>query len=148
MSRVNIVVLWLVLAACDAKIARPLEVSGVDVFAPLPGSQMSAAYMTFANHTDQPIVVESISSPDFDSVELHESRIIDGISSMHALVSLTIPARSTVTLEEGGIHMMLMQPIGALELDHPVRLQVNYDSNGIVIVNAVLRSRFRPIEHR
>ena len=135
-------------AACGGPGGPPLEISDVDVFAPLPGSTMSAAYMTLANNTAEIIVVQDVSSPDFASVELHETRIDNGISRMHRVDRLEIPPRSSVALEEGGIHLMLMKPTTAPGPDRPVRFRIRYDSDGIVIVNAVMQARVQLAEPR
>ena len=121
--------------------APPLAIGDVDVFAPLPGSSASVAYMTMTNNTGDPIVVEHVSSPQFGRVELHETQISDGIASMRAIGTLPIPAGSSVELEEGGMHLMLMQPEGKLAVDQPVTLRVHYDTDGVVMVTTVLKSR-------
>ena len=135
-------------AACGGHRGPPLEISDVDVFAPLPGSRMSAAYMTLANNTAETIVIQEVSSPDFASVELHETRIVNGVARMHSLDELEIPARSSVALEEGGIHLMLMKPTVALQPDQPVSFRVSYDSDGIVTVNAVMQARVQLADPR
>ena len=134
--------------ACGGHSGPPLEIGDVDVFAPLPGSRMSAAYMTLENNTAEVIVVRDVSSPDFASVELHETRIVDGVARMHSVDKLEIPARSSVALEEGGIHLMLMKPTTALKPDQPVSFRIDYDSDGMVIVNAVLQARVQLAEPR
>lgn len=136
------VMLVLAGAACERDTGPPLEISTTTVFAPLPGTHTAVAYMTIKNNTPTDIVVESISSPQFASVMMHESRIIDGVARMTMLKSLLIPAHSCVVLEEGGKHIMLMNPVQAVQLKQPVSLRVNYDMTGLVIVNTTFQSRF------
>ena len=135
-------------SACGGQSGPPLEISDVDVFAPLPGSRMSAAYMTLANNTTETIVVQEVSSPDFASVELHETRIVNGVARMHSLDKLEIPARSSVSLEEGGIHLMLMKPTATLQPDQTVSFRISYGSDGIVIVNAAMQARVQLADPR
>ena len=135
-------------AACGGHSGPPLEISNVDVFAQLPGNTMSEAYMTLANNTAEVIVVQDVSSPDFASVELHETRIDNGISRMHPVDRLEIPPRSSLALQEGGIHLMLMKPTTAPQPDQPVRFRIRYDSDGVVIVNAVMQARVQLAEPR
>jgi len=48
----------------------------------------------------------AISSPQCASVELHETIVTDGVTSMQPIPALTIPAGRTTNLEPGGIHVM------------------------------------------
>lgn len=149
MSRAAAILLVLsILAACDGRGGPPLEISDVDVFAPLPGSNMSAAYMTLANNTAETIIVQNFSSPDFAAVELHRTQIVDGVSRMHSLDNLAVPARSTTTLDQGGTHLMLMGPTTELRAGQPVSLRLDYDSEGVVIVSATLQARIQLEEPR
>ena len=121
--------------------APPLAVGDVNVFAPLPGSTMGAAYMTITNNTGDTIVIGRVASPQFGQVELHETRLSDGVARMRELPALPVPARSSVALAEGGVHLMLMRPVDKLEIGQPITLRVHYDSDGVVIVTSNLKSR-------
>ena len=128
--------------ACSGDPGPPLTVSDVDVYAPLPGARMSAAYLTLTNGTREPIVVTRIDSPQFASVSVHETRIVDGVASMHEVPALTIPAQSSVVLQEGGAHLMLGKATAPPEPGQPVTLRLHYDSDGLVIISATLEPRF------
>lgn len=127
---------------CDTPSHPPFEVSEVAVYAPLPGSGMSAAYLVLQNNTDQPIVANRFSSPQFSSVELHETQISDGVSRMRALEELVIPAGSSVALSEGGKHLMLIGADDSVELNATVSIRIGYDDDGTIIISAPLRARF------
>ena len=129
------------LVSCGGESRPPLEVSDIKVFAPLPGTAMSVAYMTLENTTDAEIVVSGFSSPQFGKVELHETKIVDGVARMRPLDSLAIPAGGIALLEENHKHLMLMQATAALSIDDPVTLYIAYDNDGMLIVNATLRPR-------
>ncbi len=132
----------LAIIGCDRDAGPPLEVSATTVFAPLPGTLAAVAYMTIRNNTQTDIAVGSISSPQFASVMLHETQIVDGIARMTMLKSFLIPAHSSVVLGDGGLHIMLMKPVRAIELEQPVSLHINYDVAGLVIVSTTFQSRF------
>jgi len=136
------VLVSLAIAGCDKEIGPPLEVSDATVFAPLPGTHAAVGYMTISNNTNTDILITSIGSPQFGSVKLHETQITDGIARMTMLKSLLVPARSTVILGNGGLHIMLMDPLQAVALGQPVALHINYDLAGLVIVSTTLQSRF------
>ena len=72
---------------------------------------MSAGYLQLRNTTNEPITITRVTSPDFRSVEMHESILEDGIARMVALPELSIAPGGTARLQRGGKHLMLMGPV-------------------------------------
>lgn len=97
------------LAACAGEQA-PLTADSVDVRLPRPGTNMGVAYLTIENSTAEVITITSVSSPQFDAVEMHETVVAEGVSRMRKLDSITIPAKGSLAFERGGKHLMLMRP--------------------------------------
>ncbi len=81
----------------------------------MPGMKMSAAYLSLTNNTGEAIRITGVESPQYESVQLHESILQDGVARMRAIPLLEIPARQTVTLQRGGKHLMLLRPTAASE---------------------------------
>ena len=102
------------LAACSGEQA-PLTADSVDVRLPRPGTNMGVAYLTIENTTAEAITITSVSSPQFDAVEMHETNMTEGVSRMRKLDSVTIPAKGSVAFERGGKHLMLMRPRAGLD---------------------------------
>lgn len=100
------------LAACSHEALPPLVASEVEITTPPPGVSMRAGYLTLTNNTGAAMTITAVTSPEFASVEMHETRIEDGIASMHRLQELVVPAGASIRLERGGKHLMLMQPRG------------------------------------
>lgn len=75
------------------------------------------------NACDSDAVVSSASSPDFESVEVHETRLDDGMMRMREVESLSVPAGESVELAPGGLHLMLMRPTRALSAGEHVELE-------------------------
>ena len=98
----------LLLFACGAP-QPPLVVTGLEVTQPMPGRHMSAGYLVLTNNTGEDILISSVTSPQFASVEIHETTIKDGVSRMREIEELVVPANGSVTLERGGKHLMLMR---------------------------------------
>lgn len=96
----------LLLAACGGQ-QPPLVASDVEITAPLPGRSMSAGFLVLRNTTDEAIRITGASSPQFESVEIHETTIENGVSRMRRLDALLVPAHGSLTLERGGKHLML-----------------------------------------
>ena len=77
-----------------------------------PTMTTTAGYMTI--YSDQADTLLSLSSPIANSVELHQSKMEDGMMSMSSVDKLAIPAKGTVTLSPQGYHLMvigLKQPL-------------------------------------
>ncbi len=108
------------LAACGVP-QPPLVASDVEITRPMPGRHMSAGYLVLHNNTDEAIRITRVTSPQFGNVEIHETRVTDGIARMRELEALVVPARGSVTLERGGKHLMLMR---AGDLGDSVSLQL------------------------
>ena len=99
------------LLACTLERA-PLVAGDLAVSRPMPGSRVSAGYLTLSNNTTQTITITRVTSPQFESVAMHESALEDGMVRMYPLGALTILPKTTVTFERGGKHLMLINPIG------------------------------------
>ncbi len=133
----------LAITSCQRVSGPPLEISNISVFAPLPGTSTAVSYMTVKNNTRTDIVISAIDSPQFELVELHETRIEDGIARMQKLGELVVPPQSTVLLEKGGKHLMLMSPRSVLTVNQPVELEFTYDGDGMLIFNTTIQSRIQ-----
>ena len=107
-------IICLFFAACGGEAKAPLLASDIVITEPMPGMHMSAGYISFTNNTSDAINITQVVSPEFELVEIHESLVEDGIAKMRRIEELVIPAKSGVSLQRGGKHLMLMRPTGAL----------------------------------
>lgn len=76
---------------------------------------MHAGFGRIENACAGPATVVGASSPSYGSVELHESRIVDGVSRMRAVPALRIAPDASATLKPRGLHLMLMRPKSTLK---------------------------------
>lgn len=113
LSLLSILCVSALLNACDNEAKPPLVASDIVIYAALPGKSMSAGYLSLTNNTNERVSLTNVSSPEFGSVEIHETLLEDGVAKMRRISELSIPARTTVTLERGGKHLMLMRPTSA-----------------------------------
>ena len=125
------ILLALLLTACSEP-AAPVTVSDVDITKPMPGRHMSAGFLVIANNTDDEIRITRVESPQFASVEIHETTLEDGIARMRELGELLVPAQGNVTLERGGKHLMLMRP---QDLGESVTLHFFSDDTPVLTVD-------------
>jgi copper(I)-binding protein len=145
----SILSLMLVLsvAACGSgasKTTQPaggfVSIGGAWVRAAQSGG-MSAAYMTITNGTLADDSLVAVSTPAAASASLHEtSTDASGMTGMHPVDGIKIPAGGTVTLEPGGYHVMLMGLTGDLAAGQVVRLTLTFKTAGSIDVSAEVRA--------
>lgn len=108
-----------------------VTVSNATVRLPLPGKSLSAAYLSMSNTSSQSIALVAVRSPWYDSIELHQHRMTDGMMRMEQTDKIEIAAGQTVHLQPGGLHLMLFGPKQQLSLQHQVPLELQW-SDGTV----------------
>lgn len=73
-----------------------------------PGQPNSAAFMQITNNGDTAITVTGASTSAADVAELHTHTQDNGIMRMRRLDGIELPAGQTVSLQPGGLHVMLI----------------------------------------
>jgi periplasmic copper chaperone A len=84
---------------------------------------MMAGFARIANQCPAPATIVGASSPAFGSVQLHETRVVDGISRMRAVPELRLAPDGIAVLKPGGLHLMLMQPRAPLKAGSRVAIE-------------------------
>jgi copper(I)-binding protein len=97
-----------------------------------PGAQVGVGYMKITNNGAAPVQLVGASTPVAAKVEVHTMSMEGGVMRMRAVPSLTIPARSTVELKSGGLHLMLIGLKKPLVVEDLVPLTLNF-SGGITL---------------
>ncbi|MBU6418457.1 MAG: copper chaperone PCu(A)C [Proteobacteria bacterium] len=70
----------------------------------------AAGYMTLTNTGDLTTKLVKANSPACGSLMLHESKNDGGTAIMMMVKSISIPAHGQARFQEGGYHLMCMQP--------------------------------------
>lgn len=91
---------------------------------------MMAGFGRISNGCDAPVTIIGVRSTAFGDVSLHETRIVDGVSRMRAVPALEVEAGGDAVLAPGGLHLMLMQPVGTLEPGATVEVEFLLDGGG------------------
>lgn len=130
------------ISSCGGSRDGHLLVSDLNVFAPVPGSTTAVAYFELANPAAQAATLTRVSSPQFQSVEMHETVLNDGVSTMRPLESVVVSSDSSVQFVAGGKHLMLMRPVGPVASGDRVELRFQFENGEVVVVTASLQSRF------
>ncbi len=105
-----------------------------------PGARVLAGYMRLQNNSDHTIVINAISSTAARSSMLHKTVYEDGMARMVHQSAITLPAGGSVTLEPGGMHLMLMGP-KSLKAGQQVPLTLEFANGRSRSFNAVVRRR-------
>jgi periplasmic copper chaperone A len=92
-----------------------------------------AGFGRIVNHCSTPATILSARSPSFASVELHETRVIDGVSKMRPVPTLRIAPDGAAILRPGGMHLMLMRPGSALKAGSRVVVEFELDGGGTLL---------------
>ena len=71
---------------------------------------MMAGFGRVVNDCPKPLMIVAVRSQAFASVELHETRTVDGVSRMRAVPELRLPPDGSVLFKPGGLHLMMMRP--------------------------------------
>ena len=125
----------LVLATLSACTPAPegVTISDPRLNPPLGGRDVGAAYMTFTN-TGAPTAIVAVTSPEADSIELHESTRTDGIARMDKRDTIPLPVGDTV-LQQGGLHLMIFG-LTAEEAADGIVLDIQLDNGEVLNVVA------------
>ena len=107
---------------------------------PAPAGGNTAAYLTITGAAGQADALLTASSPAADMVQVHEvSTDASGMTGMHPIDRLDIPAGATVTLEPGGYHLMIMGVKSELAVGGTLELDLVFEHAGKVVVQAAIR---------
>ncbi|AOY55626.1 copper chaperone PCu(A)C [Candidatus Rhodoluna planktonica] len=93
----------------------------------MPGG-MTGAFAEITNHTNADVTLVGASSSIANMVEVHEVVSVDGEMKMRPKEGgIVIPAGETVTLEPGGLHIMLMDTTAAILEGDEITLTLDFD---------------------
>ena len=91
---------------------------------PPPGADIAAAYLTL--EAKRPLTLSGAKSPAAEAVELHSMSMKNGVMEMRHLPALELEPGKPVTLEPGGLHLMLINLKKPLKVGDKVRLVLSF----------------------
>lgn len=139
----QLVLIATLFSACAEDSDSQIAISDVQILAPAIGAHASVAYFSISNDSDDMVTVSSISSPQFGSVEIHETTLDDGVSRMRRIDSIEVAGRSRMSFSPGGKHIMLMQPATDVNPGTMVTLEIQIDGS-LLLVSTELQDRISP----
>lgn len=119
--------------------AAELEIHNAWVREAPPMAKNHVAYLQIKNVSDQDRELVAIDTNDYADTMLHQIILDKDITSMKHLPVLKIPAHSSVALEPGGVHVMLMQPKRLFKSGDVIKLVLRFDDSTEITVDAPVR---------
>lgn len=119
-----------------------IEAQGFHAFATIDGSNISAAFGTLSNTSEQPIALQKATIINSTATaELHQSIKEKGVVKMLPVDSITIPAKQSVELAPGGLHIMLINLPKPLESGKTIALELAFDNGTTLKIEAPIKGR-------
>ena len=103
-------------------------ISDVWVKATIPGGSVSGAYMQIKSAATVKLI--KVESPAAGLIELHESKMTNGVMEMNAVDGVDIAAGKSVTLKPGGMHVMMMKIAKPIVVGDKVPLTLTFMGPG------------------
>lgn len=125
---------WLVVVQAETMMTVQIEHPYARAVA--PGQTNSAAYMVLNNTGTKEEVLVGAESSVANKVELHTHRMEDGMMKMREIEKIVIPAGERVTLQPGGLHIMLIGLTHQLAPNEQVSLTLIYEDGERQVVTA------------
>jgi copper(I)-binding protein len=144
MTRLALTVSFVVLAAVGSAEAEPVTATAAWIRATPPGARTAAAYLTLTNAGPADRLLGA-TTPAARAVEVHTHVLEGGMQRMLPLADLPVPAGAAVTLEPGGLHLMLVDLTAPLEAGARVVLSLRFAVSGALELEVpVVDARARP----
>jgi hypothetical protein len=103
-----------------------------------PTLKTHGGYLTLTNHGEEPKELIGASSENYSEVQIHLSKIVDGIATMQRMESVEVAAGKTVAFKPGGLHLMLMSARQPLEKGETVPITLSFRSGETIEIEAMV----------
>lgn len=114
---------------------------------PLPQGT-AVGYLRIVNPNPEPDRLLAAESPLAAAVEIHETRMHDGVMRMRALPQgLVLPARGEAVLAPGGVHLMLLSTARAFALGEQLPVTLVFERAGRITTTLAVVPRAESPPH-
>jgi len=128
-------------------IADQITVNDPYVRAVPPVVNTSAAFMQLQNSDQVEQFLVAASTPVAETVELHMHTMDDGVMRMRRIPHIHLPPGKTVSLQPGGLHIMLFDLLAPLNPGDRVSITLTFEDGSSKEVSAEVRSVKRMMQH-
>lgn len=113
-----------------------------------PNAKVNAAYFMLHNKGKAEKALLSAESSAFAKVELHLSKVENGVAIMEKVAQISVPADGMVELKPGGLHVMLIEPKKEIKEGDAIPLTLTFADGEKVEVEAKVKKAKDIMEHR
>ncbi|WP_230293516.1 copper chaperone PCu(A)C [Croceicoccus sp. Ery5] len=92
-------------AAAPSQLGMVLDNAAIRL--PAVSGRPAGAYFTLQSLRDEPVRIAGVDVTGAGEAELHETKVVDGVSMMAAAGTIVLEPRETVQFAPGGFHVML-----------------------------------------
>ncbi len=89
----------------------------------------------------------SVSSSDFNMVEMHKTEMVDGVGRMILQERIVVPAGGQVVLKPGSYHLMLMKAQRPLKAGDSIMVELSFESGKQTIEMPVRKGEGMMMDH-
>jgi hypothetical protein len=100
----------------------------------IPGTTISAAYMSIKNSSTEQRKLVAISSNISPRIEMHQHLMVNDMMQMRKISAITIPAQQQVELQPAGLHLMIFDLKKPLTAAQKVNMTLHFDNKSTIIV--------------
>lgn len=112
-----------------------------------PGATTSAIYMTIGNHTNAALKLVAVKSSFTNRIEIHNTKMKDGMMQMRQIDSIEIEKMATVELKPHGMHMMLFDLKAPLEEGTAVSVELIFNDGKTLSVDVPVMKQMASHNH-
>ena len=133
----------LALAACGGSGGTTGGITVSDAWArPSPMmNRAGAAYLVIQNNGAAEDKLLSVESDVAQTIELHETKEMNGMMAMSPVPNIPVPANGKAELKPGGLHVMLIGLNRELKAGDKMQLTLNFEKAGKVPVTAEVKEQ-------
>jgi periplasmic copper chaperone A len=133
----------LALAACGGAGGTTGGITVSDAWArPSPMMERAgAAYMVLQNNGAAEDKLLSVESDVAKTIELHETKEMNGMMAMSPVPNVPVPANGKAELKPGGLHVMLIGLTRELKAGDKVQLTLNFEKAGKIPVTVEVKEQ-------
>jgi copper(I)-binding protein len=105
------------------------------------GGWNSAVYVQMVNRGRTADRLMAASSEAAAAVEIHESRVEDGVMRMRPVAGVALAAGERVTLEPGGLHIMLVGVTRSLAVGDTIAVTLSFEQSAPLAIRVPVEQR-------
>ncbi|MGC9385616.1 MAG: copper chaperone PCu(A)C [Hydrogenovibrio sp.] len=133
--------------AWAASVADAVEVENPYVRMVPPGAAATAAFMVLKNTSNQDHALVSAKAYINKVTELHTHIHDNGVMRMRQVKQIDLPAGKAVSLQPGGLHIMLINLTEPVKEGEEIKIDLTFDDGSTKTIEAVGKSLMKPMMH-